>query len=60
MTAFTTLFQTVAAGDINTGRPAAAQPGVLTSLAGGFAVSFDTLGIIANLLPQAAAIRLAA
>jgi hypothetical protein len=60
MTAATTNFQTIAARDINTGRPAAMQPHVLTSLAGVFAISFDTLRIIADLLPQANPIRLAA
>jgi hypothetical protein len=60
MTRFTTDFQAIAAGAINTGRPAAAQPHVLTSLAGAFAISADTLRIIADLLPQANLIRLAA
>ncbi len=60
MTAFTTDFQTIAAGDINTGRAAAVQPHVLTSLVGVFTVSLDTFRIIADLLPTANPIRLAA
>jgi hypothetical protein len=60
MPAFTTRFQTIAASDINTGRPAATQAELLTSLCGAFTVSLDTLRIIAKLQPEVEAIRLAA
>jgi hypothetical protein len=60
MTRFTTDFQSIAASDVNTGKPAAAASDVLSSLAGAFAISLDTMRIIADLLPAAEPIRLAA